>query len=56
MTDLQRLIEWLSTYPGYNILEDFSVDWTDNIPNNGGIFPSGLSEVGKPQRGYFGQH
>ena len=32
-------------YPGHNILSDFSVDYTDQIPSNGGIFPNGLVEV-----------
>ena len=47
MNNLEKLREWLKTYPGYNILENFSVDYTDQIPNNGGIFPSGLSEVSR---------
>lgn len=30
-TDLQRLIDWLKTYTGYNILGNFQVDYTDQI-------------------------
>lgn len=45
MTPLETIKNWISTYPGYNILSDFSVDYTDQIPANGGIFPSGLVEV-----------
>ena len=45
MTDLEKMREWLETYAGHNILSDFRVDFTDQIPNNGGIFPNGLVEV-----------
>lgn len=45
MTALEKMREWLKTYPGYDILHGFQVDYTDQIPANGGIFPSGLVEV-----------
>lgn len=45
MSDLERLREWISTFPGYDILSKFCVDYTDQIPCNGGIFPSGLVEI-----------
>lgn len=45
MTALEKMREWLKTYPGYDILHDFQVDYTDQIPANGGIFPNGLVEV-----------
>lgn len=45
MTALAKMRAWLETYPGYDILSDFQVDYTDSIPSNGGIFPSGLVEV-----------
>lgn len=44
-TDLQRLIDWLKTYTGYDILGNFQVDYTDQIPSNGAVFPQGLQEV-----------
>lgn len=48
MTALEKLREWIATYPGYNILADFQVDFTDRMTaNSGGIFPSGLVEVGR---------
>ena len=46
-TDLDRLKAWIGTYPGHDILGRFSVDYTDQIPGNGGIFPSGLLEIGR---------
>lgn len=45
MTALEKMREWLKTYPGYDILHDFQVDYTDQVPANGGIFPNGLVEV-----------
>mgnify|MGYP000035665939 FL=1 len=45
MTALETVKEWIATYPGHDILSAFSVDYTDQIPANGGIFPSGLVEI-----------
>lgn len=48
MTALEKIREWIKTYPGYNILADFQVDYTDQMTaNSGGIFPSGLVEVAR---------
>lgn len=47
MTALEKLRRWLSVYPGYDILGQFSVDYTDQIPANGGVFPSGLVEISR---------
>ena len=48
-TALDKMKTWIAAYPGYSILEDFQVDYTDKIPANGGIFPSGLVEVARKQ-------
>lgn len=45
MTALETVRTWIATFPDYSILNDFQVDYTDQIPANGGIFPSGLVEV-----------
>lgn len=45
MTDLEKIKLWLGTYPGYDILSQFRVDFTDQVPANGGIFPNGLVEI-----------
>ena len=45
MTALEKVKNWLATYPEFDILGNFRVDHTDQIPANGGIFPSGLVEV-----------
>ena len=44
-TALGKMKTWLATYSG--IPERFAVDWTDQIPSNGGIFPSGLVEISR---------
>lgn len=48
MTALEKVRAWISTYPGYDILSGFQVDYTDQMTaNSGGIFPSGLVEVSR---------
>lgn len=47
MSALETIREWIKTYPGHDILSEFSIDYTNQIPANGGIFPSGLTEVSR---------
>lgn len=47
MTALERITGFVKSYPGADILRDFQIDYTDRIPNNGGLFPSGLVEVSR---------
>jgi len=42
MTALEKITGFVKSYPGADILQDFQVDFTDQIPANGGILPSGL--------------
>ena len=44
MTALEQIRAWLATYPGHDILGQFQVDYTDQVPANGGVFPSGMTE------------
>ena len=46
-TALTKVRNWLMTYSQFSILDNFKVDYTDQIPSNGGIFPSGLTEVSR---------
>ena len=46
-TKLETVKDWIATFPEYSILSQFQVDYTDQIPSNGGIFPSGLTEVSR---------
>lgn len=46
LTALEKLKGWIETYPGFDILSSFQVDYTDHVdPGSGSIFPSGLVEV-----------
>lgn len=47
MTALEKITGFVKRYPGADILQDFQIDYTDQIPNNGGVFPSGLVEVSR---------
>lgn len=45
MDDLQRVLDWLRSFEGHDILADFRVDYTDQVPSQGAVFPQGLVEV-----------
>ena len=47
MTALEKIRDFVKSYPGSDIFRDFHVDYTDQIPFNGGVFPSGLVEVSR---------
>ena len=49
MTPLEQLREWLKSFEEFDILSSFQVDYIDQVPANGGIFPSGLVEVDRRQ-------
>lgn len=49
MSDLTKVKEWLKTFPEYDILSQFKVDYTDQIPSNGGIFPAGMVEISRTE-------
>ena len=47
MTALEKIREWIKTYPGCSQLQELSGDYTDEVPANGGVNPSGLLEVSR---------
>lgn len=47
MSALEKIRSFVASYPGADILSEFRIDYTDQIPSNGGIFPSGLVEVSR---------
>lgn len=47
MNALEKITNFIKSYPGADILRDFRVDYTGQIPANGGIFPSGLVEISR---------
>lgn len=49
MSDLERIRNWIATFPDHKKLDGFQVDYTDAVPNNGGIFPSGLVEISRAE-------
>ena len=49
MSDLEKLRAWIQSYPDFDILGSFQCDFTDQIPGNGGIFPSGLVEISRTE-------
>lgn len=47
MNALETVRDWLTTFPQFNVLTGFQVDYTDKIPSTGGILPDGLVEVSR---------
>lgn len=45
MTALEKMRRFVESYPGAESFAGFKVDYTDQIPANAGIFPSGLVEI-----------
>lgn len=42
---LEKMREFVAGYPGADILSQLDIDYTDEVANAGGLFPSGLVEV-----------
>lgn len=49
MNALETVRDWLTTFPRFNVLTDFQVDYTDKVPGTGSILPDGLVEVSRRQ-------
>lgn len=47
MSALEKMRSFVASYPGADILSEFRIDYTDQIPANGGLFPSGLVEISR---------
>ena len=47
MTALDKIQDWIKTYPGCSQLRELSVDYTESDPANGGVNPAGLTEVSR---------
>lgn len=47
MTALETIRDWIKTFPQFDALTTFNVDYTSAEPANGGLMPSGLAEVSK---------
>lgn len=49
MSDLEKIREWIRTWPGVERLQGISVDYYGAIPDNGSIAPSGLVEISRSE-------
>ena len=49
MSDLEKIRQWVSTYPGSDQMRDLKVDYFSQNPDNGSIDPSGLIEVSRSE-------
>lgn len=47
MTALDTIQNWVKTFPQFDVLSAFSVDYTAAEPANGGLLPSGLVEISR---------
>lgn len=46
-TMLEKMRGFVASYPEFDILGALSIDYTDSVPNSGGLFPGGLVEVSR---------
>lgn len=46
MTDLDKMLQWLQTFPQWNG-QKLYVDYTGADPDNCGLFPAGLEEISR---------
>ena len=49
MTDLEKIREWIATYPGTDRLQNLQVDYYGTVADNGNIAPSGLVEISRTE-------
>ena len=45
MTKLEKMKDFISKYEHFDILDNFCIDYTDQLPANAGLFPAGLVEL-----------
>lgn len=46
MTDLEKMRDWLKGFPG-GIPDNFQIDFTNEVPQNAGLFPTGMMEISR---------
>ena len=49
MSDLERIRQWVSTYPGIDRVSGIKVDYLSHNPDNSSIDPSGVVEVSRKE-------
>ena len=46
-TALEKMRAFVESFPDADVFDSLFIDYTDNVPNSGGLFPSGLVEVSR---------
>ena len=46
-TALEKMRGFVASFPEANVFEALVIDYTDNVPNSGGLFPGGLVEISR---------
>lgn len=46
-TALEKMRGFVESFPGADVFETLYIDYTDNVPNSGGLFPGGLVEISR---------
>lgn len=46
-TALEKMSDFIATYPHYDHLSEFMVDYTDQVSDCAGLFPDGLVEISR---------
>lgn len=46
-TALQKMRDFIRTFPDADILAQLTIDYTDKLPDCGGLFPNGLVEINR---------
>ena len=49
MTALEKILEWLKTFPQINRLQELNVDYYSAQPDNSSIAPAGLQEISRKE-------
>lgn len=49
MSELEKVRQWVSTYPGAKRIGDLRIDYAAPSPDNGSIDPTGLVEVSRKE-------
>lgn len=49
MSDLEKLQDWIQSFPGAERISNWKIDYTDQIPGTFGMFPTGLIEISRKE-------
>lgn len=44
---LEKMRQFVASYPDFDVLGSLSIDYTDRVPANAGLFPSGMVEISR---------